>query len=631
MAASGALGLEANILTIGGGAKLRVTDSFNTSRSTILAGTTGASTGGAFEVVAGKTLTYTSSSVISGSGSLIKTGDGTLSLGGVDTYTGGTYIMAGTLVSTNGQAPGPQPPAGSNLYAHHIYDGATLQLAVGSWTTERQIELMGDKGGIGGGAIIDITNGFTQQRNGLIYGLGKLDLVGTGTMIVTNANTYQGGTSITNGVLQVSNSSGSATGTGAVTVGSDGTLQGSSTAGYGIITGAVTVENNGNFLASGAMSGGPSLTLAGGLTLNAGSLSTFQLGASNSTPVVNITGGPFLISGASFIDIINTGSMAHGTYHLFGYTGDAPNFANLTLTEAHTGLFNLVLKNNSGMIDLEVSELANHWTGATDSVWGTQSNWSSEVPNAVGAEAIFSSGRSTVTIDGNKTVGSVVFNNTATAFEIGASSGALILDEEGDGNAVIQAFNTSGAKHGISAPISLQDNLRVVIAADLDLSGAISENTVGTLLTKSGTGALTMNGTAANTYTGLTAVDEGTLNLNKTPGINAIGTGGLQIGPDSIATLLASNQIADGATVTVNGSFAPFRNDRRLGWRWDGVVRQRQRVDPRQPDGFDVHRRHQRRGLSHQGWRWHADAEWEQYLHWRNRHSCGRLASRGGL
>ncbi len=554
VATSGALGLESNNLTIGGSATLKATDSFHTSRATVLSGTAGATTGGTFEVAAGKVLTYTSSSVISGTGSLIKTGDGTLSLGGVNTYEGGTYIKAGTLVSTSGQAPGPQPPVDHpEYYAHHIYDGATLQIAVGSWATERQIELMGDQGGIGGGARIDITNGFTQQRNGLIYGLGKLDLVGTGTLIVTNANTYEGGTSITNGVLQVRNSSGSATGTGAVTVGSGGTLQGSATAGMGIITGSVTVENGGNLLASSVISAGSALTLAGGLTLNAGSLSTFQLGASTSTPVVNLTGGLFTIPGASIIDIINTGSMGIGTYHLFDYTGTAPTFANLSLAESSTGLFSFVLQNNDGAIDLLVSELANHWTGATNSAWGTLSNWSNTVPNAEGEEAIFSSGLSTVTIDGDKTVGSLVFNNAATAFTINASSGALILNEVSNGNAVIQVL---AGTSGISAPVVLADNLHAVIASgtSLDLSGAISGS--GKSVEKSGTGTLTLSGAAANTYTGLTEVIEGTLNLNKTPGINAIGSGGLQIDFGATATLLASNQIADSATVTVNGTFA---------------------------------------------------------------------------
>ena len=132
VASSSALGLESNLLTIGGGATLDVTSSFNTSRGTTLGGT-GGGNGGTFDVASGQTLDYTSSGVISGSGSLIKTDTGTLILEGVNTYTGDTYIQAGTLVLTSDQAAGPQPLLGSPLYALHIYNGATVQIGVSSF------------------------------------------------------------------------------------------------------------------------------------------------------------------------------------------------------------------------------------------------------------------------------------------------------------------------------------------------------------------------------------------------------------------------------------------------------------------------------------------------------------------
>ncbi len=572
VANSSALGLESNSLTIGGGATLKTTESFHTSRSTTLGGA-GNGIGGTFEVDGGKTLTYTSSSVIGGSGSLIKTGAGTLSLGGVDTYTGGTYIKAGTLVSTSGTAPGPQPPAGSNLYAHHIYDGATLQIAVGSWSTERQIELVGNTVVSGGAAKIEITNGFTQQRNGVIYGAGKLDLVGTGTMIVTNGNTYTGGTSIENGTLQVNNTTGSATGTGNVTVKSGGTLSGLPTAqgAYigitGAISGSVEVQNGGELL---SRSGG-TLTL-GGLTLDAGAFSTFQLGAVTATPVVNITTANALtLYGGSTIGIVNTGAMAAGTYHLFDYNGSAvANFANLTLAASDSGLFNLSLVDNTTntSVDLLVSDITNQWKkGGTDTNWSSTSNWlTGLVPNAVSADAIFGNNggagfanAESVTLDMNVTVGSISFNNPATAFTITSANGsALTLDETG-GNAVIQIFtapNMANANNVINVPVILAHDLNVGVAAGtygLDISGVISGE--GKSLTKAGAGPLTLSGSMANTYTGLTEVVEGTLKLNKAAGVNAIGTGGLQINNGTTTTLLESNQIADSATVTVNGMF----------------------------------------------------------------------------
>jgi autotransporter-associated beta strand protein len=576
VANSSALGLESNNLTIGAGAILQVTSSFNTSRSTTLGGS-GNGSGGTFEVAGGQTLDYTSSAVISGTGSLIKTGAGTLSLGGVDTYTGGTYIKEGTLVSTSGQAPGPQPPAGSNLYAHHIYDGATLQIAVGSWSSERQVELMGDQ--VGGVAKIDITNGFTQQRNGLIYGAGKLDLIGTGRMIVTNANSYSGGTIVENGILQVNNGAGSATGSGAVTVRNNGTLSGLPTAQgiYAGITGAVSgtveIQSTGKLLAS---SGG-TLTL-GGLTLDAGALSTFQLGALTSSPVVNITGsGLFTLPNASTrtIDIINSGSMGVGTYHLFDYTGTAFNsdsFAKLALADPHSGLFNLSLTNNTGntSIDLDVTAIMQQWRkGGTDTNWSSTANWwTGVVPDGAGTEALFINNNGyagfgateTVTLDSSRTVGSIAFNNAATAFTIHAPGvQTLTMDEAGSAGSIqiFSAPNTAHANNVIDATIILAHDLDIGIAAGdfgLDLSGSISG--AGNNLTKTNAGPLTMSGATANTYDGLTEVAGGTLNLNKSAGIDAIGTGGLQIDIGATAALLTSNQIADSAPVTVNGTLA---------------------------------------------------------------------------
>jgi autotransporter-associated beta strand protein len=62
-----------------------------------------------------------------------------------------------------------------------------------------------------------------------------LEKVGTGTLALSGANTYSGGTTVSEGVLVAANTTGSATGPGSVTV-EAGTLGGS-----GIVSGAVTV------------------------------------------------------------------------------------------------------------------------------------------------------------------------------------------------------------------------------------------------------------------------------------------------------------------------------------------------------------------------------------------------------
>ncbi len=65
-------------------------------------------------------------------------------------------------------------------------------------------------------AEVDVTGSLTHQRDGFVTGAGKLDSVGTGTLILTAANTYSGGTIVENGVLQIGHNT--ALGTGGITV-----------------------------------------------------------------------------------------------------------------------------------------------------------------------------------------------------------------------------------------------------------------------------------------------------------------------------------------------------------------------------------------------------------------------------
>ncbi len=90
-----------------------------------------------------------------------------------------------------------------------------------------------------------------------------------------------------------------------------------------------------------------------------------------------------------------------------------------------------------------------------------------------------------------------------------------------------------------------------------DFSGVISGATGKIAVDAGSVGVQTFSGTSANTYTGLTTVSAGTLQANKTAGVNAIG-GALTIDTTGTFKLLASNQIPDTVTVTVSGGTATF-------------------------------------------------------------------------
>src|SRR6202521_454732 len=89
--------------------------------------------------------------------------------------------------------------------------------------------------------------------------------------------------------------------------------------------------------------------------------------------------------------------------------------------------------------------------------------------------------------------------------------------------------------------------------------GAITETNAGTGIIKAGAGTLIFgNGTEANanTYTGLTTINAGELDLNKAAGTNAI-AGNITIGDGTdtdTLKLLAANQIPNTSDVTINSS-----------------------------------------------------------------------------
>jgi autotransporter-associated beta strand protein len=144
-------------------------------------GTTG-SLAGNISVNGGSMLTFyrsgdvTYGGVISGTGSLLQNGMNTLILTGDNTYTGGTYINAGTLQIGNG--------------------GTTGRIA-------------GDI--VNNGALVFNRSG-NPTYGGVISGTGSLTKEGIGELFLTNNNTYTGGTTINEGVLRIDGTTGSVAG-----------------------------------------------------------------------------------------------------------------------------------------------------------------------------------------------------------------------------------------------------------------------------------------------------------------------------------------------------------------------------------------------------------------------------------
>jgi autotransporter-associated beta strand protein len=162
--------------------------------------------------------------------------------------------------------------------------------------------------------------------SGLLTGTSGNTLLksGGGVLEFKSAHSYSGNTIVSNGTLLVNNGTGSATGSGSVSVLADATLSGT-----GIITGAVTV-NNGGALTPG---NSPGTLTVGPLTLNGTSILNFELGPHDtfgvgyvglgSNDLTMVTGNLTLdgILNVTALSGFNTFPAVTNVYRLFDYTG----------------------------------------------------------------------------------------------------------------------------------------------------------------------------------------------------------------------------------------------------------------------------------------------------------------------
>ncbi len=164
--------------------------------------------------------------------------------------------------------------------------------------------------------------------------------------------------------------------------------------------------------------------------------------------------------------------------------------------------------------------------------------------------------------------GWVLHDGTISANLTTTGIGEINLNKSGAGTVVLSGANvyTGGTQiFGGTLQVGSGGSTGALGSGNITNNATLAFNRTGTLnvasvisgsgvVTKSGAGTVTFSGASANTYTNLTTVSGGTLELNKTVGVNAI-SGAVTVGTGAKLLISASNQVDSGAgdTVTLSG------------------------------------------------------------------------------
>jgi fibronectin-binding autotransporter adhesin len=423
---------------------------------------------------------------------LYKIGNGTLTLSGANTYAGGTTVNQGELeisgAGTLGSSSGALTVNGGTLDINGMSPAVSSLSGVGGTIVNNHNSNTATLT-LGSASLNTTYAGVIADHNDATTGKVAVVMVGTGQLFLTGNNTYTGGTTINSGaLLQLGNNTNTGSVAGNIT--DNGTLQLYRSDAY-------TLPNN--------------ITGAGNLNaLNAGQLTL---------------GGTISLAGTLYVQSNNTVVIQAGTNATFGAAtfGTSYSTGHITMTGGVLGISGIIGNNRD-----DYYAVAQSGGVATIGTIGT------DVSSSGGT-----GGNNTYTLTGGQLIAGNITGGSGGSFSRG------ITLNLGGGTLTASAGYTMFANTvnltGINGNVTLDTGSFTLGSAYSVGNGGLGG------FTKIGTGILNL--TAGTNYSGLTTVNNGTVNF----------TGTTTVGAVTVNSGAANfNSAAATGAVTVNGGSATF-------------------------------------------------------------------------
>jgi autotransporter-associated beta strand protein len=424
-------------------------------------------------------------------------GSGQWILAAQEAYHGPTAVSGGTLQLGNG-----------------IQDGALYTNL--AFTPANTVALSNNA------AFVYNLSSNTTVANYVISGAGRMTVL-AGMVTAGTANSYTGATTIAGGGTLALNAAGSINNTSLITLGNAALLDVSQVSQPWQLNSGQTLGGTGNYLVNGAISNATGSviqpgTLAassagtlttGGLTLNGGTLS-YELGTGQD--LINVTSnGGLNIANTTAINLFDSSGQNQfvlpGSYALMAYNGTLGGaLGNLSVGNP-SPIDAYSFSTSGSVVYVNITGPSNVWTGNAGAPfdWSVAGNWASlQAPvNGAGLGFAGTTGLTNINDISNLSVSVIAFNSGAGAFNLTGNSIQL--------SGAITNLGTASQTIGLGIQLTTGTQSFNATGGNIVLNGVISDGGAGYGFHVTGPNALILG--AANTYTGATTVNSGTLTL----------------------------------------------------------------------------------------------------------------------